>query len=284
MKSSQSALSGVRGNRGQGPTGPADADASTRQRVVTSILEDGPSTAAALADRLGLTPAAIRRHLDVLVERGLVASREQRVYGARGRGRPARVFALTDAGRSDLPNAYDDLAIEALEYLAETGGSDAVRSFARRRVADLEERCRQAVAEHDEGTPTEALAGALSEQGYVASTMPAVSGQQLCQHHCPVAHVAERFPELCEVETEAISRVLGVHVQRLATIAHGDGVCTTHVPRLTPNQAAQGPAAPDRTATEPDRREPGQPEPVRPGMTEQTENDARTEPNREARR
>ncbi|HVU74873.1 MAG TPA: transcriptional regulator, partial [Mycobacteriales bacterium] len=24
--------------------------------------------------------------------------------------------------------------------------------------------------------------------------------------------------------------VLGTYVQRLATIAHGDGVCTTHVP------------------------------------------------------
>jgi predicted ArsR family transcriptional regulator len=48
-----------------------------------------------------------------------------------------------------------------------------------------------------------------------------------------VAHVAERFPQLCEAETEAISRVLGKHVQRLATIAHGDGVCTTHIPRQT---------------------------------------------------
>ncbi len=27
-----------------------------------------------------------------------------------------------------------------------------------------------------------------------------------------------------------ISRVLGRHVQRLATIAHGDGVCTTCIP------------------------------------------------------
>ena len=46
-----------------------------------------------------------------------------------------------------------------------------------------------------------------------------------------MAHVAERFPELCEVETDAFSRLLGVHVQRLATIAHGDGICTTHIPR-----------------------------------------------------
>ena len=56
-------------------------------------------------------------------------------------------------------------------------------------------------------------------------------GEQLCQQHCPVSHVAHEFPELCEAETAAISRMLGGrHVQRLATIAHGDGVCTTCIP------------------------------------------------------
>jgi predicted ArsR family transcriptional regulator len=45
-----------------------------------------------------------------------------------------------------------------------------------------------------------------------------------------VSHVAHEFPQLCEAETEAIARVLGRHVQRLATIAHGDGVCTTCIP------------------------------------------------------
>jgi predicted ArsR family transcriptional regulator len=35
---------------------------------------------------------------------------------------------------------------------------------------------------------------------------------------------------LCEAETRAFEQVLGTYVQRLATIAHGDGVCTTHVP------------------------------------------------------
>jgi len=51
-----------------------------------------------------------------------------------------------------------------------------------------------------------------------------------------VAHVAEQFPQLCEAETQAFARLLGTHVQRLATIAHGDGVCTTFVPtgRTTP--------------------------------------------------
>ena len=55
-------------------------------------------------------------------------------------------------------------------------------------------------------------------------------GIELCQHHCPIAHVAAEFPQLCEAETEAFSKILGTHVQRLATIAHGDGVCTTYIP------------------------------------------------------
>ena len=56
-------------------------DAPTRERVARSILENGPSTAAALADRLVLTPAAVRRHLDHLVAEGALEAREPRVYG-----------------------------------------------------------------------------------------------------------------------------------------------------------------------------------------------------------
>jgi predicted ArsR family transcriptional regulator len=85
----------------------------------------------------------------------------------------------------------------------------------------------------------QALAEALSADGYAASAGPAPaigvagsSGEQLCQHHCPVAHVAAEFPQLCEAETEAFGRLLGTPVQRLATIAHGDGICTTHVTGL----------------------------------------------------
>ena len=76
----------------------------------------------------------------------------------------------------------------------------------------------------------EALAAALTAEGYAANASTIASGGQLCQHHCPVAHVAAEFPQLCEAETAVISRLVGTHVQRLATIAHGDGVCTTHIP------------------------------------------------------
>ena len=75
-----------------------------------------------------------------------------------------------------------------------------------------------------------ALVEVLNRQGFVTSLHPVRTGQQLCQYHCPVAHVAAEFPELCRAETKVFAQLLGSHVQRIATIAHADGVCTTHIP------------------------------------------------------
>ena len=96
-------------------------DGRTRDRVSALLLERGPQTAAELAALLGVSPAAVRRHLDGLVAAGLVAERVA-PGGQRGRGRPARRFTLTDAGRSAFPHAYDDLALTALRYVAASGG------------------------------------------------------------------------------------------------------------------------------------------------------------------
>ena len=214
----------------------AAGDQPTRERVVRSILVNGPSTAAALAERLDLTPAAVRRHLDHLLEEGMLKPREPRAAASRGRGRPAKLFALTEAGRDHFDQQYDDLAAQALRFLSETAGEGAVREFANRRVAFIEERFDDTLATNPHLSPVEALAQIFTDEGYAASVrdLPVV-GEQLCQQHCPVSHVAHEFPQLCEAETEAISRVLGRHVQRLATIAHGDGVCTTCIPDI-PNQ------------------------------------------------
>ena len=212
-------------------------DQPTRERVVRSILVNGASTAAALAERLDLTPAAVRRHLDILLDEGMIVAREPRTLTTRGRGRPAKVFVLTEAGRDHFDQQYDDLAVQALRFLAETGGEDAVREFANRRVQFIEDRFETTLADNPKLSPNQALAQIFTEEGYAASVreIPAAnghSGDQLCQQHCPVSHVAHEFPQLCEAETEAIGRVLGRHVQRLATIAHGDGVCTTCIPDI----------------------------------------------------
>jgi predicted ArsR family transcriptional regulator len=228
----------------------AGAEQSTRARVARLIMENGPVTAAALGTRLGLTPAAVRRHLDHLLKEGMIQTRVARVYGNRGRGRPAKMFAITDAGRSAFEHAYDDLAASALRFLAERAGPEAVAEFARRKIAELERRYRPVVASAPLADRVKALAAALSVDGYAASASAGAglaAGEQLCQHHCPVAHVAAEYPQLCEAETEAFARLLGTPVQRLATIARGDGVCTTHVTAPSLREVAAG-ARGDRKA------------------------------------
>ncbi len=225
----------------------SQGDLTTRQRVARSILNDGPSTAVVLAERLDLTPAAVRRHLDQMVDDGALEARDARPVGVRGRGRPAKVFALTLSGREGFEKQYDDLAAQALRFLAETGGEDAVRDFAQRRVAFVEERFGAVAAEHPELGPVEVLARIFSDEGYAAGVRESPAGVQLCQQHCPVSSVAHEFPQLCEAETAAIASVLGRHVQRLATIAHGDGVCTTCIPSIistTPAATAAGASHP----------------------------------------
>jgi predicted ArsR family transcriptional regulator len=221
------------------------AECRTRDAVARLVLQRGPQSAAVIAAQLGLSAAAIRRHLDALVAEGLLADHEPRRTLHRGRGRPARTYALTDAGRAAFPHAYDDLATSALRYLRDTDGEQAVASFAARRAASLEEAVGPQVTGNTLVKRAQGLAEALTEQGYAATTEPAGAGVQLCQHHCPVAHVAAEFPELCEAETQALARVLGTYVQRLATIAHGDGVCTTHVP-VPPKNLSSSPSG--RTA------------------------------------
>jgi predicted ArsR family transcriptional regulator len=205
-------------------------DRGTRDRISRMLLEHGPSTVAELAARLGLTTAAIRRHLDAALIDGTIVAREERPHGPRGRGRPARRFSLSDAGHAAGPTSYDEFAVDALRYLRDSVGEDAVEDFARRRMAEWEARYAERIASLPLDERAEALAAALNEDGYASTVHDTTLGVQVCQHHCPVQHVAEEFPVLCEVETEAIGRLVGRHVQRLATIARGDGVCTTHIP------------------------------------------------------
>lgn len=248
----------ARDDQACGTTPPHGLEARTRDRVRTAISEHGPVTAAALAEQLGLTPAAVRRHLDALAEQGMVEEREPATSGrTRGRGRPARAYVLSEAGHHALEAGYDDVATSALRFLAGRAGEEAVADFARERIAAVEQRyaAQLAAAGEDRTARAEALASALTADGYAASARPVgqgspLAGVQLCQGHCPVQHVAAEFPAFCDAETDAFSRLLGVHVQRLATLAHGEHVCTTFIPlAATSGPAGRTPPTSDERAS-----------------------------------
>jgi predicted ArsR family transcriptional regulator len=120
-----------------------------------------------------------------------------------------------------------------MRQLREIGGNDAVRTFARRRIDTILAGIPEVSGPDAVEQTADQMAAALTDAGYATTTTPVagpLSGVQICQHHCPVSHVAEEFPELCDAEQEAFAEILGTHVQRLATIVNGDFACTTHVP------------------------------------------------------
>lgn len=222
----------------------ADHEAGTRERVLKIVTADGPISAAELAAELDLTTAAIRRHLAVLEGNGQITVHEAQGGMPARRGRPARRYVVTNQGQAAQPHAYSGIATEALRFLAEVVGPDAVEEFATRRVRELEDRHGAAVeaAGDDPVARVRALADALADDGYAATArpVPGTAAIQLCQGHCPVQQVAQEFPQLCEAEAQAFSRMLGVHVQRLATLAGGGHVCTTNIPTMTNPAPAEG--------------------------------------------
>jgi predicted ArsR family transcriptional regulator len=241
----------------------AAGDGRTREAVARLLMERGPVAAAEVADALGLSGPAVRRHLDALIADGEARLAQAARRGPRGRGRPARHYALTETGRARFGHGYDDLAVAAMRTLREYGGEPALTRFAQNRVAELIGKgAAQIAAATGPDERADALARVLTARGYAAQAKAAGAGVQLCQHHCPVARVAAEFPQLCEAETRAFADLLGTHVQRLATIARGDAACTTHVPTPPPSPrtaGARSPAPPpNRTPThhDPDSRTP----------------------------
>ncbi|MDR2620689.1 MAG: ArsR family transcriptional regulator [Propionibacteriaceae bacterium] len=206
-------------------------DDSTRQQVLSSIMARGPMTAVALAETLELTAAAIRRHLETLVATGDLEPRLVPQRGPRGRGRPAKLFALTELGRSRFRNSYSTIALEAIAELMRAVGPAGLDRLASAFFEPVGAEFAALRGAHPDNSAAEALATALDEGGFAAAVDRLPSGEQLLQHHCPVADIARAYPQLCEIETQFIAKLTHSHVQRLATIAHGDGVCTTHIPK-----------------------------------------------------
>lgn len=211
-------------------------EGQTRQRIMSLLLHHGTMSASELSKELKLSAAGVRRHVDNLVSDGLAEEAPATGGAPRGRGRPARVFRLTDKGRGNFGYDYDRVAVLALEALRDAGGPNAVIHFAQQRMSDI---LREAGLDDDVSDLTDPddveamvtkVADALSKHGYAATVDKAGGGIQICRHHCPIQGVAEHFPEMCAAEHQAVREVLGHHTQPLATIVDGNGVCTTHIP------------------------------------------------------
>lgn len=210
-----------------------------RRRAVIDVLKrDGPQTAGALAESLGVTAMAVRQHLYELQDQGIVSHTAQ----PGGKGRPAKVWRLTEAAEGFFPDGHAELAASLLDDLRGVFGADGLDRLVRRRTASqvaayrarmapglgLEERLRR-------------LAEARSQEGYMAEVERQADGSfLLIENHCPICTAARACTGLCAAELECFRAVLGdsVEVERVSHILAGARRCAYRVTEAARTSAA----------------------------------------------
>ncbi len=179
-------------------------------------------TARELAEQFGVTPNALRRHLDALEADALVRHDRE----VRGVGAPVHAYALTAAGEALFPQAYAPVLEAVLDTLREAAGPEGVRAAIRRHWAPLISGAGSRLAELPLEERAQLVAELRSSQGYMAEATPAPDGSvTVREHHCAVRDVVARFPEICAAEQELMEQLLGVPVVRTQYIPAGCAVC-----------------------------------------------------------
>jgi predicted ArsR family transcriptional regulator len=195
---------------------------STRMRVLHLLKQRGKATVAELAEELKLSGVSLRRHLDLLEKDHLVAAR---IYSC-GRGRPARLYQLTEQADRFFPQRYSQFVVSLLDEVRETFGRGAVEKVIRSYTDKLVERIRARLGGGPLGKRVEALAQAMTDLGFLASCEPAGrKGFFLTQLHCPLSRVAVACPALCEQELRMHEELLSARVTRQCFIPDGGEAC-----------------------------------------------------------
>jgi len=208
------------------------AGRSTRMEVLELLRRNGRCSAEAVARDLGLTTNAVRQHLTNLERDGLVHSHPERS----GRGRPSLLFTLTERADSVFPKRYGQLATMVLQEVQEMGGPEALdevfaRVAARHATAiekDLQglgfdERLHRVVS-------WIGRAGTLIEQTETAESV------KVTIHNCPFRNTALKFPQVCTITPQLISRLTGAAISQSDSIHRRDPYCSFVVQRPTADQ------------------------------------------------
>jgi len=210
-----------------------------RRTLLMAIKRAGEARADQLAETLHVTVSAVRQHLAVLSDDGLVSHRVVRG----GPGRPAHLYRLSDLGDGLFPRTYGAIVTELLGELEAEAPELVDKLFEGRRKRRVERASARLEGLDLEDQVVE-LARILDEDGYIAEAVPGAEGSwRIVEHNCAILAVATKYGAACGTEIEFIREVLpGATVERTAHLMAGGHVCAYEVtPRLV--------AAPSRRRT-----------------------------------
>jgi len=197
-----------------------------RADLLVALKKAQPLSAHELGAQFGLTANALRRHLKVLEEDGLVRYQRE----VRGVGAPVFVYALTAAGEALFPRRYVSVLTTALDTLRREQGNVAVYAVLDSEWTQLADEAAPVLEALPLSERVPLVAELLTAKGYMAEAVVVVRDGEppsttLRIHNCAVREIAERFPEACAAEAKFVERLLGVPLVRHAHRRDGCGRC-----------------------------------------------------------
>ncbi len=199
---------------------------NTRTHILEIVQSRQGETVAGLSRELGLAPATVRRHMDILQRDGFLTYEEVR----HGTGRPEHVFSLTDSGHEELPKDYDSLLSELVSELAsvteeETAGRSG-EELVEYALANIAHRAAEPYIRENGADPVEALRQLLTDRDFAPEVEVTESGVRITLNNCPFRLAAKDNPGICAFDTGLISGVLNSEARREACIRLGDQCCS----------------------------------------------------------
>ncbi len=190
--------------------------------ILVALKKSQPLTVKELAERFDLTANALRRHLEVLEEDGMISHRSE----VRGVGAPVHAYVLTADGEGLFPQAFTAALAEVLDVMRKAGATDEVVAVFRRKWDQLADDARPLLAGLSFAERVQLLAELLNADGFMAEAeVPSPTRAVIRAHHCAIRAVAERFPEVCGAEQQFLEVVLGAPVVREQHILDGCNHC-----------------------------------------------------------
>jgi len=196
---------------------------STRQRVLSALWQGRSMAVDELASQLGLSPMAVRHHLNILERDGLVQSFPEPRGGVSGR--PRLLFEVTTSGAESFPSHAVRLA-HALLYEVGALTEPALRDTLLRGVAGRLTAGFTPLATVAPERRLDQMVTFLNNMGYDARWVPdgEVAGNYLVTIvQCPYQPLAGRHPEVCVVDEELLARLSQASIERIAHRDPADG-------------------------------------------------------------
>ncbi|MFM4919868.1 helix-turn-helix transcriptional regulator [Aeromonas dhakensis] len=205
-------------------------NAST-DKILFLLKSHGPQSAAELGEQLQMTSMGARQHLMTLEADGWVSFNDE----ARGRGRPVRLWHLTEQAWQRFPDSHSELTLQLIDNIQQLFGEVGME----RLIAQREQ---QQLASYQAELTQPALADRLAaltaqrtREGYMADFRQEEDGSWLLwESHCPICAAASACRGFCRSELALFRRLLApAEVEREQYLLEGDHRCLY---RIKPQQ------------------------------------------------